>query len=123
LTLTCLGVYLLAANNFKVSVDQLKVKFYRVFNCIYSRTRGANSEIVSIELLEVYCLPFLLYASEAISLSASNVRRLDNCIDRAVCQIFGVNDRSNIHAIRSCVGLDTVKSLVEKRVEFYEQPY
>jgi len=31
-----LGVYLVAAKCFKTSVNHLKVKFYRVFNCIYS---------------------------------------------------------------------------------------
>jgi len=42
-------------------VNHLKVKFYRVFNCIYSRSKAANSEMVSVHLLKMYCLPLLLY--------------------------------------------------------------
>ena len=54
-----LGVYLVAAKCFKISVNQLKVKFFRVFNCIYARSKAANSEMVTVELLKAYCLPFL----------------------------------------------------------------
>jgi len=55
------------------SVTHLKVKFYRVFNCIYSRSKAANSEMITVQLLKAYCLPLLLYASEAILLSKSQL--------------------------------------------------
>ena len=45
-----LGVYLVATKCFKTSVNHLKVKFYRVFNCIYRRSKAANSEMVSVHL-------------------------------------------------------------------------
>ena len=51
----------------------MKVKFYRVFNCIFSRSKAANSEAVTVQLLKSYCLPFLLYGSEAVGLSATNM--------------------------------------------------
>jgi len=40
-----LGVYLVAARHFKTDVSHLKLKFFCVFNCIYSRAKAANSEI------------------------------------------------------------------------------
>jgi len=40
-----------------------------------------------------------LYASEAAALSATNIRVLDNCINRAVYRIFGVNDSEDNHGI------------------------
>ena len=33
----------------------------------------ASSEIVTVQLLEAYCLPFLLYVSESVSLCAINI--------------------------------------------------
>ena len=44
-----LGIILLADKKIKYSIDHLKVKFYWVFNCIYCRSRGANSKLVSVE--------------------------------------------------------------------------
>ena len=40
----------------KTSVTHLKVKFYRVFICIYSRFKAANSEMITVQLLKAYCL-------------------------------------------------------------------
>jgi len=37
-------------------------------------------------------LPIILYATEAVSLSATNIRVLDICINRALYKIFGICD-------------------------------
>jgi len=92
-----------------------KVKFFRVFNCIYSRSKAASSEIVTVELLKAYCLPFLLYASESVSMSASQLHSLNNCINRAVIKIFGVRNAECIKDVRRFVGLEDVVKLVENR--------
>jgi len=60
-----LGVCVMAARCFKTSISHIKIKFYRTFNCIYSRSKADNSEIVTIELVKAYCLPLLLYASKS----------------------------------------------------------
>jgi len=110
-----LGVHVVAAKCFKISVDHLKVRFYRVFNCIFSRVKAPNSELVVIHLLKSYCLPFLLYASEAVLPSNSNIQSLDNCINRAIFKIFGLNGSECIQAIRQSVNLPSLKLLIESR--------
>jgi len=71
-----LGVYLVAAKCFTTTVSHLKVNFFRVFNCIYSRSKAASSEIVTVQLLKTYCLPFLLYASESVSHTTRHLHTL-----------------------------------------------
>jgi len=110
-----LGVYFVAAKCFKISVDHLKVRFYRVFNCIFSRVKAPNSELVVVHLLKSYCLPFLLYASEAVLPSNSNIQSLDNCINRAIFKIFGLNSSDCIQDIRHSVNLPSLKVLIESR--------
>ena len=44
-------------------MEPVRMRFYRFFNSIYAKTRGANSELVTVELMKSYCLPFILYAS------------------------------------------------------------
>ena len=48
-------------------LDDSCSKFYCVFNCIFSRSKGANSELTTVELLKSYCLPFLLYGFDAVT--------------------------------------------------------
>jgi len=43
-----LGVYLVAVSHFKTSISHIKVKFLSVFSCIYSRSKAASSEIVTV---------------------------------------------------------------------------
>jgi len=52
-----LGVHVTAAQQLKFSVEHLRSKFYRTFNCIYSKSVAANSELVTVELIKSYCLP------------------------------------------------------------------
>jgi len=106
-----LGVCLIAGTNFKCCIHHLKVKFYRVFNSIYAKSKGANSELVIVELLKSYCLPFLLYGMEAVSLTDSNAGALDNCINR----IFGVGDYENVKQIRNVFVLFSIKELIERK--------
>ena len=59
-----IGVCFLAGKCFRCNVEHVKMKFYRVFNAIYSKSKGANSELVTVELMKSYCLPFIMYATE-----------------------------------------------------------
>jgi len=112
-----LGVCLIASTYFKCSVDHVKVKFYRVFNCIFSRSKSANSEMVTVQLLKSYCLPFLLYGSEAVGLSATNMHILDNCINRARTGSFILVTMIMYGSpqLRQFLGLCSIRRLVECR--------
>ena len=90
------------------------MKLYRVFNCIFSKSKGANSELTTVELLKSYCLPFLLYGFDAVTLSNANARVIDRCLDRAVYRIFGVCDK-DVSSLRTLLGLHGVSKLVQKR--------
>jgi len=117
-----LGVHLVAAKCYKTSVTHLKVKFYRVFNCTYSRSKAANSEMITGQLLKAYCLPLLLYASEAILLSKSQLQDLNNCINRSVYKIFGDTGAEAVKDVRNFIALDDVAVLVERRTVRFVRP-
>jgi len=102
--------------SFACCIHHLKVKFYRVFNSIYAKSKGANSEseLVIVEQLKSYCLPFLLYGMEAVSLTDSNAHALDSCINRAMYRIFGVGDHENVKQISHAFGLFSIKRINRK---------
>jgi len=66
-------------NRFRGSIKLKSVVF---FNCIYSKFSACKYENVIMELIKRNCLLFMLYATEAVTLSASSFQCLDNCINR-----------------------------------------
>jgi len=48
-------------------------------------------------------------------LSATNIRVLDNCINRAVYRIFGVNDGEDMLFLRNSLGLSSLCNVIESR--------
>ena len=110
-----LGVIIAAGKSFKCSFDLVKLKFYRCFNAIYNRAKNANSELVCVQLLKSFCLPLLLYATEAILPSKTVMGMLDNLINRAVYKIFGCSAAGDIFYIRSIVDLPCIGDIVNKR--------
>jgi len=97
-----LGVHVCAGQLLKFSVEHHRSKFYRTFNCIYSKSKASNSEMISVELLKSYCFLFLFFAVDAMSLSSTNIRILENCINRALFRIFGSCDKSSLEYIKIC---------------------
>ena len=69
-----------------------------MFNCIYSRSKADNSEMVTVQLIKLHCFPFMIYSVEAVSLSSADIRILENCINRAMYRIFGACDSSSMPA-------------------------
>jgi len=110
-----MGVHVCAGQLLKFSVEHHRSKFYRTFNFIYSKSKASNSEMISVELLKSYCFPYLFFAVDAMSLSSTNIRILENCIDRALFRIFGSCDKSSLEYIKICTKLHNIKDLVEKK--------
>ena len=60
-------------------------------------------------------LLFLPNASEAVLPHATNLQTLDNCINRAMLNLFGVSSNDRIQTIRCFCNLPTVRLVVDKR--------
>jgi len=107
-------VHLVASKYFKCSVDHVKLKFYRVFNSIYAKSK--RSEIVTVELMKSYCIPFILYATEALCLPKGILNMLDNCtINKALCKIFNVHTSDCIVTLRNFLHLPKLEVNIENR--------
>ena len=68
-----------------------------------------------MELLKSYCLPFILYASEVVPLSVTNMRVLDNCINRALYRIFGIGNTVSLQLMKSYLSMSSLSDLIEVR--------
>jgi len=74
-----LGVHVIAGQHLRFSVEHLRSKSYHTLNCIYSKSKASSSEMITVELKKSYCFPFLFFAVDAMLLSSSNIRILENC--------------------------------------------
>lgn len=115
-----LGVIIKSGKYFSVSYAQSKYKFYRCFNAIYNHSKCGSSELISINLMKSYCLPILLYASEAINPKKTDLCKLDNLINVAVAKIFGTFDADLLKNIRSNLSLNCLVDVVAHRYSIYK---
>jgi len=96
------------------------MRFYRVFNSLYAKTRPANSELVTVELMKLlYRMPYILYATEALPLSNRIISMLDNCVSKATAKIFSVTHGDNIMSVRKLVNLPRLTEIIEKRKQIF----
>jgi len=57
--------------------------------------------MITVQLLKAYCVPLMLYASEAVLLSKNQLQDLNNCINRSVYKIFGVTGAEAVKDVRN----------------------
>jgi len=105
------SVFIQLLQSFKCSYDHFKLKFYRTFNALYSRSKASSSELVCLGLFKSYCLSFLLYAVESTGRQFVCWR----CIDSAVMKIFKLTSFENTAFMRMCVGLSDVGIVIKNR--------
>jgi hypothetical protein len=87
-----------------------KNQIFLNIQCYFFKPKGAHS----VELLKSYCLPFIVYATEVISLSKSTINMLDNCVHVALYRIFGVSS-SNVVNLRQYLDLPMLQDIIERR--------
>ena len=110
-----LGVHIVAAKKFKISLEEHVRSFYRAANNIFMKVAGCASEECLVKLIFSKCVPILLYGLEVCNLQKSQLRYLDFICTRTVMKIFKTKDTS---IVRSCMmefGLSTFSTSVEER--------
>ena len=53
----------------------------------------------TVEQFKSCCLPYITYACEALSFSKTDILRLDNLMEQAVCRIFNVHGKENVDCL------------------------
>ena len=95
-----LGVYILAAKNFKCSLSNNKKSFYKSFNAILSKVGHCASADVVINLCSAKCLPILIYGLDACPVSLTDKHTLDFIMNRTFMRIFKTG---SIDIVNECI--------------------
>ena len=91
-----LGIFIVSAHSFKISLDHAKHSFFRAANGIFGKVRRIASEEVVIQLIKMKCLPILMYSLEVCNLSKRDLQSLDFTVNRFFMKLFNTN---NMHII------------------------
>ena len=106
-----LGIYMKAGSKFSCCCEHLKLRFYSSFNALYLRSNSSHSELVSVQLLQSFCLPVILYGLEVTEPQKYVLTMLNNLSNRAIYKILKVSDKDVICHIRQCLGLHDIDVL------------
>ena len=55
------------------------------------------------------------YACEAVSFSKTDISKLDNLINRALCKIFNISNRDNVIYVRTQFGIPSLSDVAERK--------
>ena len=57
----------------------------------------------------------ITYACEAVSFSKTDINKLDNLINRALCKIFSISNCDNVIYVRTQFGIPSLSDIAERR--------
>jgi len=90
-----LGIKLVSSKRFNVNLQESRQKFYRALNGILGKVGPDSSPLILCSLIEAYCVPILVYASECILWSNSMTKSCEKAYSQAFFKIFKTYD-SNV---------------------------
>ena len=92
---------------------------YGTVNAFYSRSKASESELVSVELMKLFCSPFIvLYGLEVTDPKKSSFAMLNSLVNRAVYKIFSVSDTNVIQDISNNLGLHYIELCKKRQYKF-----
>jgi len=110
-----LGVYIVTGKVFSCNYDHVKLKFYRTFNAIYTKSKASCSELITMNLMKSYCIPVIFYATEAIIPKKPDLEKFDKIINNVIGKIFNTYDMPTIIDIKQFLYINKAEDIVKKR--------
>jgi len=80
----------ISAKCFRVSLHQMRVKFFQSFNSINAKSSHFTEPVIQ-HLVNANCKPHLLYGSEVIAWNNSELSNIAYAFNSAMCRIYNVS--------------------------------
>lgn len=109
-----LGVHLCAGRTLKFDISVVLRKAYGAANSIFAKTKYV-SDTVTLNLIESYVFPVLLYGVEAIVLTPKQLNEMSVCLNNIYRRIFGMNRWESVKLIQFFCGRLDFRNLYNYR--------
>ena len=91
-----LGVFIVSSNKFKCSLQNNRQKFFQATNSIFGKIGTRAPLNLTLSLIDLFCVPVLLYGLEVINQSKSERNTLDFIYSTVFHKLFQVKEKNNI---------------------------
>jgi exonuclease III len=110
-----LGVFITRSRRFCCSFDNAKKSFYRSFNAVFGKIGRLASEEVILHLIQLKCLPCMLFALEACPINRTELRSLDFPVTRVLMKLFKTTSKDIVNECQLFFGFPTIPELIRQR--------
>jgi len=76
----------------------MKSHFCSSFNSIFHRSKNSHDELVILHFVSAYCKPYLLYSTDCVGLSVTQLRSIEHTWQCAISHIFHITGADVRHA-------------------------
>lgn len=114
-----LGVTLLAASSIRCNLQVVRQSYFRALNGIFGKIGTHSTELVTLSLINSFCIPILTYGIEAFNVSVSMYNVLESAFSAAFSKIFGTFDKSIIKQCQFYSHISPLCNVIDgKRLKF-----
>src|SRR5271165_3878920 len=115
-----LGVYLLSAKVLKSNLQSVRQKYFRALNGLFAKVGTRSSPMVTLSLIDSFCVPLLSYGIESFNVRKAEYNYLNSAYDAAFDKIFTSYDKNIILNCQFYCGLLPFDLRIDiKRFKFY----
>jgi hypothetical protein len=115
-----LGVYFVSANVLRCNLQVMRQKYFRALNGIFSKIGTRSSPMVTLSLVDSFCVPILTYGIESFDIRISDYNYLDAAYNAAFAKVFSSFDKNVIRCCQFYCGAMPLSLMIDvKRLNFY----
>ena len=114
-----LGIYIVAAKKFSISISKNKQSYYRSCNAVFSKVGRSASEEVVVQLISSKCLPTFTYGLDACPVSLTHSRTLDFVCTRTIMRIFKTNSVDTVTECQHRFNFQNFSEIVKRRKRMF----
>ena len=115
-----LGVYFLATKVLKCNLQPVRQKYFRALNGLFSKIGTRSSPMVTLSLIDSFCVPLLSYGIESFNTQKSDCGYLDSACNAAFAKLFSSYDKSVISCCQFYCGVLPFSMRIDiRRLQFY----
>ena len=115
-----LGVHFVSANVLRCNLQVMRQKYFRALNGIFSKIGTRSSLLVTLSLVDSFCIPILSYGIESFDIRISDYNYLDLAYNAAFSKVFSSFDKNVIRCCQFYCGAMPLSLMIDvKRLKFY----
>ena len=81
-TVKYLGIHIVSGSQFSIDFNKLKSRFYAALNSLLSKCGRYMNEMVTLQLINAFCRPLLLYGCDSVTLRKAHMVSLTHSWNR-----------------------------------------